>query len=228
MKKIILLVVILQLLYSQNGLGQRTIEVVEWNNRSVEVAKGEIMFKLDEILKGSELYQGLNDLLLDTDYDLVSYAETMGWVTIRLKDTCSKNWRKTMHFLQEDSKIISAHPNYRLYHGSQIIPNDPHFEQQWNLFNDGTVSKSAIAGADISALKAWDITTGNQSVVAAIFDTGIDLDNNGNIHHPDIANNHIIGKSTQSPIDVKDNNGHGTWVSGNMRLNMGGPQERGL
>ncbi len=68
-----------------------------------------------------------------------------------------------------------AEPDYLLY--SDAMPNDSRFNEQWALFND------TKAGADISAIRAWDLTTGSSEVVVAVVDTGVDL------QHPDLAPN---------------------------------------
>lgn len=59
----------------------------------------------------------------------------------------------------------------------QETPNDPHFDLQWYLQNDGTFNSFAKKGADIGLLSAWEITKGTSEVTVAILDTGID-DNN--------------------------------------------------
>ncbi len=69
-------------------------------------------------------------------------------------------------------------------------PNDADYSLQWGLGN-------------INANLAWNLTTGNSSVVIAIIDTGVDWD------HPDLANN--IWNNTDEDCDNStdlDNNGY--------------------
>jgi subtilisin family serine protease len=56
------------------------------------------------------------------------------------------------------------------------LPNDSLFQYQWPLKNSGgqlcqgcTVNK---VGADMDMEQAWDITTGDSSIIVAILDTG--------------------------------------------------------
>jgi subtilisin-like proprotein convertase family protein/subtilisin family serine protease len=60
-------------------------------------------------------------------------------------------------------------------------PNDPSFGELWGLNNTGQAG--GTANADISAVDAWDVTTGNSDVIVGIVDTGIDY------NHPDLAAN---------------------------------------
>jgi len=60
-----------------------------------------------------------------------------------------------------------AEPNY-LYH-FDYIPNDEHFSKQWALNQDND--------HDIDAPEAWDITMGDDDVVVAVLDTGVDYTN---------------------------------------------------
>ncbi len=62
--------------------------------------------------------------------------------------------------------------------------NDPNFAQQWNLKNSGEVPaiNSAI-GADINAEQAWEIETGDASIIVAVLDEGVMY------NHPDLAAN---------------------------------------
>jgi subtilisin family serine protease len=55
-----------------------------------------------------------------------------------------------------------------------FIPNDTHFDKQQYLRNIG--QNGAVAGADVKAETAWDITAGHPEVVIAIIDTGVDID----------------------------------------------------
>lgn len=73
------------------------------------------------------------------------------------------------------------------------IPNDPRFALQWHL---GT-------GSGINAIEAWDQTTGNDDVVVAVIDTGVDY------LHDDLAGNiwQNPGEIAADGID-NDNNGY--------------------
>ena len=58
--------------------------------------------------------------------------------------------------------VTSVEPDRRMY--PQLLPNDPMFAQQWHYYEP--------AGG-INLPSAWDITTGSNSIVVAVIDTGI-------------------------------------------------------
>jgi len=68
--------------------------------------------------------------------------------------------------------VAWAEPNFIVEIELCSIPNDELFNRQQGLYNEG--QNQALAGADIDAPGAWDITTGNDSIVIAILDTGVD------------------------------------------------------
>ncbi|MFN0034470.1 MAG: S8 family serine peptidase, partial [Saprospiraceae bacterium] len=77
-------------------------------------------------------------------------------------------------------------PNFSGLPNLQILPDDPHFPQQWHLFNDG--SSGGVFDADLDAEQAWDIATGGltqagDTIVLAVIDGGVYAD------HPDLAPN---------------------------------------
>lgn len=75
-------------------------------------------------------------------------------------------------------------------------PNDPYYSRQWHL--------PAIGAPD-----AWDISTGSQSVVIAILDSGVDPS------HPDLAGKLLSGWNFyDNNADTSDVYGHGTKVAG--------------
>ena len=90
-------------------------------------------------------------------------------------------------------------PNY-LYQAS-VVPDDPDFPLLWGLHNTGQVA-GGTPGADISALDAWDVTTGSRDIVVAIIDTGIDYT------HPDLAAN-IYTNPREIPGNGRDDDGNG-------------------
>ena len=67
----------------------------------------------------------------------------------------------------------------------RVIPNDMYFNKQWNLDNTG--QSLGTPDADINAPEAWEITTGDPSIVIAVLDNGIDL------NHPDLIDNLVPG-----------------------------------
>ena len=65
---------------------------------------------------------------------------------------------------------------------NQVVPNDTRWQDLWALQNRGQNIRgfAGIAGADIKATQAWDITTGSLQMVVGVIDTGVDYT------HPDL------------------------------------------
>lgn len=97
-----------------------------------------------------------------------------------------------------------AEPNYLIKPGSDSLPDDPRFGDQWGLRNLGL----AVAGfpatldADIRILGAWAITRGSPDVIVAVPDSGVDID------HPDLAPN-IYSNPDEAPGNGRDDDGNG-------------------
>jgi subtilisin family serine protease len=75
--------------------------------------------------------------------------------------------------------IRYAEPNYYRY--SDATPNDPLIDDLWGLHNLGQTG--GTADADIDALEAWEVTTGDSTVVIGVIDSGVDY------MHEDLAAN---------------------------------------
>ena len=88
-------------------------------------------------------------------------------------------------FLKSSPLIRYAELDYRHKAAGGTIPNDPFFGSQWGLLNVGQVVNGyyGYAGQDINATSAWGITTGSNSVVVAVLDTGLQYT------HPDLYPN---------------------------------------
>lgn len=80
-------------------------------------------------------------------------------------------------------------------------PDDPMFSHQWGLNNTGQYV-AAPPYPDIGALAAWDITTGDPSIVIAVIDSGIDY------NHEDLAAN-VWVNSLECNNNGLDNDGDG-------------------
>jgi len=95
-------------------------------------------------------------------------------------------------------------------------PDDPMFGQLWGIRNSGSNEPQGsvgVEGADVNALKAWDITRGSHAVLIAIIDTGVDYthpDLKGNV---DSAHGYNFVNNTK---DAMDDNGHGTHCAGTI------------
>ncbi len=75
-----------------------------------------------------------------------------------------------------------AEPN-GIYRLDDSTPTDPYYPYLWGMENTGQeiLGISGTPDADIDAAAAWDITKGSREVVAAVVDTGVDLE------HEDLA-----------------------------------------
>ena len=80
-----------------------------------------------------------------------------------------------MSTVASQGDVVYAEPDYVRH--STATPNDPNFSSQWGLKNP------YMPGADISAVPAWDVSTGSNRVVVGVVDTGF------NYNHPDLAPN---------------------------------------
>ena len=75
-----------------------------------------------------------------------------------------------------------------------IIPNDEYFDEQWSLNQSND--------CDIDAPEAWTIEKGNENVVIAIVDSGVDY------NHPDLSGNIWINMD-EIPNNGIDDDGNG-------------------
>lgn len=97
--------------------------------------------------------------------------------------------------------------------GTPDEPNDPNFDEQWGMYNSGQSidGVAGVPGADVRALEAWELTTGDQEVVVATLDSG-------SFEHLDMLNRIIQGRNipqeTDNTVDVCVS--HGTHVAGTI------------
>ncbi len=81
--------------------------------------------------------------------------------------------------------------------------NDPHLGLQWHMVNNGDLAETKfVAGADVNVEKAWDLCTGNPSVIVAVLDEGVDFS------HPDLKGSMWINEG-EIWRSTEDNDGNG-------------------
>jgi subtilisin family serine protease len=125
--------------------------------------------------------------------------------------------------LSRESIVNFAEPNaLQALTFLQLPQNEPQFANQWTLENSG--QNGGTAGADVSALDAWAITTGSQNISIIVHDSGVD------INHPDLNAN--IGPGwdfDNSDNDATNNNGpHGTACAGIIAAAVNGQGVTGI
>lgn len=129
-----------------------------------------------------------------------------------------------VEYAETNSEIVLDHEDRGRKH---VHADDEMFFKQWGLANGG--ENGGLAGADISAMRAWAVTTGSDQVVVAVIDSGVDYT------HPDLVRNiwsrpEIIKAYQDEDLgdiddvhglnvvddngDPMDNNGHGTHCAG--------------
>jgi subtilisin family serine protease len=157
------------------------------------------------------------------------FSNLLGGKLARLSLRSGSDVAKAIKMISRHPAVKYAEPNYVLK--AIGTPDDPDFVSLWGLNNAG--QDGGTTDADIDAVEAWDITTGDTNIVVGVIDTGVDY------NHPDLqANmwtnpNEIAGNgidddgngvvddihgfsAVNNSGDPMDGNGHGTHVSGTI------------
>jgi subtilisin family serine protease/subtilase family serine protease len=143
---------------------------------------------------------------------------------------------ETIARYQRNPNVLLAEPNYvrsipePLAHGdgSEVVPGDYYFTEQWALdntgqgfycipfFPGGLCLANGTPDADIDAPEAWAVFEGSSNVTVAVIDSGVDYT------HPDLAANYAGGDDfVFLDGDPMDDNGHGTHVAGTIAAAIG-------
>ena len=114
--------------------------------------------------------------------------------------------------------------------------NDPLLTDQWHLVNHGNLRPTKfIKGADVNVEKAWELTTGDPSIIVAVLDEGIDVshpdlkasmwvnenevwksqdDNDGNGYKGDVHGYNFVNDNGVISVNSRYDTGHGSHVAG--------------
>jgi subtilisin family serine protease len=163
--------------------------------------------------------------IADLGSEIVQRQRTPGYYTVRIPE--GRDLFAAIDEFAARDDVAFAEPSEVSFNSALVhVPTDADFGLLWGLRNTGqTVNGAAgLAGADIRATDAWDVTRGHPDVVVTVIDTGADLD------HPDLAAN-LLARGTEDwdfangPDQVPDDeDGHGSHVAGTAAgvENMGG------
>lgn len=106
---------------------------------------------------------------------------------------------EAIEYYRQDPNVEYAEPNYLVH--IYATPNDTDFGSLWGLDNTGQTG--GIADADIDAPEAWDLTTGANTVVIAVIDSGVAY------NHPDLAANIWVNNAELTGSAGVDDDGNG-------------------
>src|SRR5580765_4071886 len=213
-------------------IAQRGRARVEWVDGR-EAAPGEVLVKFRRAPRIDEL----SAIGEQTGADAIQAIGRAGLRRIRAK---ALDVPALIRLLANHPDVLYVEPNYLVQAFTET--NDPSFPQLWGLENIGQVvnGSAGVAGADIHAAQAWDVSFGSTAQVVAVVDTGIDYT------HPDLAANvwsapaafsvNIDGVTVTCPAgshgfnaiamtcDPMDDHNHGTHVSGTIGASGGNGQ----
>lgn len=121
-----------------------------------------------------------------------------------IKRPVFENEKEVIKSLSENELVDIVEPNF-IYRINKV-PNDPSFGQLWGMNNTGqadSARQAGVAGVDIGATAAWDITTGSKDVIVAVIDTGV------NYNHPDLKDNLWVNEAEAKGKAGVDDDGNG-------------------
>ena len=145
-----------------------------------EYVNGDILIKFKSIPGQKQAVEQVKTQLISSYKSNVVKQWKMGAEHWKVDTLVSNyNFSNILDSLNSNSFVEYAEPNYIIR--ADVIPNDPSFGDQWALNNTG--QSGGTPDADIDAVEAWDITTGDTNIVVGIIDTGIDYE------HEDLEDN---------------------------------------
>lgn len=183
------------------------ITVFQWNNLLAQpepgsIRPGKMMVQMQELEKLQNIEAAYSHLGMEVErilshrlrIALLSYDESKVHADALLNQLRSLNY------------IVQAqHDHIVALRAAQedSIPDDPYFGLQWGLHNTG--QSGGVPGADIDALKAWEITKGGltahgDTIVVAVIDGGCD------INHEDL---NLFKNWNEIPGNGIDDDGNG-------------------
>lgn len=170
-------------LFSMKSLGVELKETISLVNReAIHVVR------FDETQKGA--MKAMQSML--SDMPEVEYAEP-NFIYKIVKPIAHKNILSNILDVKDDNNAY-------------YTPVDARFGELWGLRNTGNnapAGVNGVEGADVDALRAWEITQGSRDIKIAVIDTGIDY------NHPDLAEQMWTNEAELNGEEGVDDDGNG-------------------
>lgn len=146
----------------------------------------------------------LNEISKGKNVEIIGQNEYMPlWFTLSCSNKSDGNALEMANYFYETGLFEASEPDFLI----DNLMHNPNYPNQWGLNNTG--QNGGTTGIDINAPDAWNITTGQQNVVVAVIDQGIEL------NHPDLLNVSPISFDTESSTSPSQVLGsHGTACAG--------------
>jgi len=205
-----------------DNINGKPIKKGNWHGFAIEYLAGEMIVKL----KSDANRAKVKNLLRANNTYLINEFDETRWGLIGC-DIRADVFEKISRLLS--SPLIEwAEPNLILY--PALETSDTYLNTQYALKNIGQTIISYVGSgtldADIDATEAWNIETGDSTLLIAVLDSGIPVKGKGNILcHPDLMDEYKFDLSiayncsgdTCVPAEnssVRDECAHGTHVTG--------------
>jgi len=168
---LIILVIISPIIYSDE-IKVKGGEIVDKETMEPEYVSNEILVKFKTGILPSKIEEIFNEF----NVTKISEIEKLGVHRLNIQEGISV--LEIINRFEKNPFVEFAEPNYYVY--ASFVPNDPFYCLQWHLDDSlewDSVNKVCTTGSNpyggIHMESAWDVTTGNSSVIVAVLDTGV-------------------------------------------------------
>lgn len=176
------------------------------------VAKGSIIVKFNnELPQTKAISSSMPDLgiteirkLFPTNEEFKERHQQAGldrWYVVSFNPEVSVSLAYGKFNGMDDVEIVEFIPELKAASASQPF-NDPYLGNQWHYNNSGQ-GAGFVNGMDINLFRAWEIETGDPSVIVAVLDGGVQY------KHEDLANTMWVNEIEKKGIPGKDDDNNG-------------------